>query len=179
MMVSKNTNNVINFLIVKGGLAPSGTPISIRVDNAVSRAKNGFKPYILVSESKFALNLIDRDMKSIGNDIDTYPSSFPFTTTWISSVDGVNPTATTDFPVTCNSKSEYQTTIVRETKSQLKQEGERFLAERGDGKLSVTLEFQPGKGWNIGDIINSTIAEIGKVNNPMRVSERELTVTSE
>ena len=168
----KDTKDVYNFVIMKGGTTPGGTAISTRVVNNVSMAKHGFKPYIIVSNAGYAKTLISGDL---GVDAtSSYPSSYPFTTTWVSSITSADaPSCTKDSTITINSNGEYNTAIKREAKFLLEEEATRFLDVRGKGKLMCEITFQAGKGWAIGDVINVTIPSIGKLNNPMRVSEAQ------
>ena len=88
-------------------------------------------------------------------------------------------------PVTVSSDAEYDTAIIRQCKYRLEQEGNRFLEERGDGKIQVQVVFQNGKAtstggrWNIGEVVSVTVPIINKTNNPMRVDEAEYTETTE
>jgi len=178
LKTKKDIKDVYNFVIMKGGSTPGGTAISTRVVNNISLAKHGFRPYIIVSNAGYAKTNISLDL---GEDSQSsFPSSYPFTTKWVSSLTSTDsPACTKNSPVVVNSNGEYNEAIRREAKFLLEAEAKRFLDVRGKGKLMVEIVFPAGKGWSIGDVINVTVPSIGKVNNPMRVSESQYTTSTD
>jgi len=170
---NKDMKGVVNFLIIKANLSPKGNPISTRIDDAVSRAKHGFKPKIITFDAKEGDNLVGTD--------GGIPDTFPFTTKWkCTKVERPSEPYMTDGAyVTCANLTEYDTAIIEQTKYLMKRTGQSYLSEHRNGKLSVELEFAPGKNWNIGDVISVTIPEIGKDNNAMRIRDAEYSQTSE
>lgn len=184
----KDTSEVINFIIIKGDTSPSGKVIQTRVDDAVSRVKNGFKPKIITSKAQYARELIELDRSANPSDFDegdTNPNTYPFTTFWKASVARPsNPTMVVGSQVTVSDKKEYNRAVQSQVVFELKKEANRFLNERGSGKVQVEITFQPGKTpngqqWSIGNVISVTIPELGKSNDPMRVEEADYTETSE
>jgi len=174
----KDTKDVYNFVIMKGGYSPGGQPIGTRVVNNISLAKHGFKPKIIISQHKYAENNMSLDLGGDANS--RYPSSYPFTTKWVSSVTSTTaPACTIGSTISIGSDDEYDVAIVREAKYQLEVEANSFLDERGKGKLMTEIVFDAGKGWSIGDVINITMASIGKENNPMRVSDAQYNTDSD
>lgn len=170
LKTKKDTKDVYNFVIMKGGYTPANKSISTRVVNNASLAKHGFKPYIIVSKTNYAENLISLDLGAEANS--RYPTGYPFTTKWVSSVTSTDaPACTRGNTISISSDAEYNTAIRRESKFLLADEANRFLDERGQGKLMLDLVFEAGKGWSVGDVINVTIPSIGKTNNPMRVEQ--------
>jgi len=168
----KDTNDVYNFIIMKGGSTPAGIAISTRVVNNISMAKHGFKPKIIVSTAGYAKTNISKDLGVDSSD--TYPSSYPFTTKWVSSITSADaPVATKDSAITVTTPAQYNEAIKREVKFLLEDEAKRFLDIRGKGKLMCEIGFEVGKNWAVGDVISVTIPSIGKSNNPMRVSEAQ------
>ena len=63
---SINTEDIKNFIVVKCGLDLDGNPVSTRYDDFVSRAKNGFRYYMLV-DLNITKNLIASD-STLAND---------------------------------------------------------------------------------------------------------------
>lgn len=182
MNISKDTKDVINFVICKSSdFTPKGRVLTVRVDDGVSRAKHGFKPYIMVSKASYATNLYALD----GVDNRT-PTSFPFDTAWVASVTRAsNPTMTPGSPVTIASLNEYETAITEEVKFSMKKDAKAFKDLRKNGKLQVEVVFPNGKAtgakipWALGGVVNVTIPQIDKTAKPMRVHERELRTDEE
>ena len=188
MKSKKDTKEVVNFVIVKGDTSPSGKIIQTRVDNAVSRVKNGFKPYILTSVANYGKELVETDRAAYPTSFDegdTNPNTYNFTTAWKSSVNRASsPTMTSGSVVTVSSAKEYNIAVTEQAKYLLKLEANRYLEERGDGKVQLEVRFKPGGTpngsiWRIGNVINVTIPELGKTNDPMRVESAEYSSTSE
>jgi hypothetical protein len=170
LKTKKDIKDVYNFVIMKGGYTPANQPISTRVVNNVSLAKHGFKPYIIVSKTNYAENLMSLDLGAEATS--RYPTGYPFDTKWVSSLTSTDsPTATKGSVITVTSDAEYNSAVRREAKYLLQDEANRFLDERGQGKLMLDITFDAGKGWSVGDVIDVTIPAIGKTSNPMRVQE--------
>jgi len=163
LKTKNDTKGVVNFIIAKGGLDPAGNTITVRRDNAISRAKHGFKYKLLVSEKNQAKNLYEEDFPPNSNTSYT-SASYPFTAAWGESV---------------TSTSDYIDKFRIEIKQRLKDEADAYILEHKYGKLMTEISFSPGKGWSIGDVISTTIPSIDKVSNPMRVKESEYTNTGE
>ncbi len=182
MKISKDTKDVINFIIAKSGnTSPKGDIIAVRVDDAVSRAKHGFKPYFMVTQGSNADILYNAD--GVEN---KEPSGYPFTTSWVSSINRPSsPTMVEGSTVTVASLTEYNTAITLEVKARMKKDAQALLAERSLGKLTVEVVFPSGKAtstktpWGLGDVVSVTIPQINKTNNNMRVQERELRTEEE
>ena len=171
LKTKKDIKGVVNFVIAKGGLSPAMKPITIKYDNAVSRAKHGFKYKLLISEHNTANNLMLQDGLLGQGSTTRYPTSYSYVTKW-SRID-------TGATITVANDAEYDDAIRDEVKRRLKREAKEYVTARKDGKLMIELSFINGKGWTIGDNINTTIADIGFANKPMRVKEVELTNSGE
>lgn len=182
LSIKKDLKGVVNFVIIKGKNSPGGKIISTRVDDPISRSKNGFKPKIIISQANKVSDLLQIDGIN-QNSYNGYPSDFssPFTTVWTCHVNRPsNPTMDSGSTVTCNSDNEYDTAIVEEMKGYwLKQEGIAYINEYKNGKKMIDIEFIPGKSWGLGDVINCTIPQADKNNNPMRVSEVQYSTTGD
>lgn len=184
----KDTKGIVNFVIMKGDLSPSGKVIQTRVDNAVSRVKNGYRPYIITSSANYSRELVELDRSSnptTFDEGDSVPNSFPFTTSWKSRIARASsPTMVVNSPVTVSNSKQYNVAITLQATYELQQEADRFLQARGDGKLQVEILFQPGSTpsselWRIGDIISVTIPELGFANTLLRVQTAEYATTSD
>lgn len=172
LSIKKDISGVVNFVIAKGQLSPGGRIISVKVDDPASRAKNGFKPKVIVSEANKVNELLQRDGVNT-NSNNRFPSDFssPFVTTWVSSITGST--------ITCNSEDEYDDAIVSEVKFHLKAEARAYIDERKDGKKMIDITFNPNKDWGMGDVINVTIPRAEKSNNPMRIASVQYSTTSD
>lgn len=188
MRSKKDTKDITNFVIIKGDTSPSGKVIQTRVDNAASRVKNGFKPRIITSVANYGKELVETDRAAFPGSFDegdTNPNTYNFTTAWTAKVARAsNPSMVVGSTVTVSSDKEYNIAIETQAKYELKLEAERFLDVRGEGKIQLEITFKPGETpsgsiWRIGDIINVTVAEIGKTNDPMRVESAEYSNTTE
>ena len=179
LKTKKDLKGVVNFAIVKGGLTPGGKSVSVRVDNAASRVKHGFKPKIIVSKAKYIRALINEDQLKHGGTDSDYPQAYPFTTSWTCNVTSYNsPASTEGSTVEVSSDTEYNTILEREAKFQLKQEGQQYLDFRKNGKLQVTIELEPDTLWALGGVIECTISSLNFTNKPMRVESREFSNNS-
>ena len=114
------------------------------------------------------------------------PASYPFTTTWKSSVNRAsNPTMYEGVSVTVSSLIEYNTAITLEVKARMTNDAKALLAERRFGKLKIAITFPSGKAtsakipWGLGDVVSVTLPQVDKENNNMRVEERELRTDEE
>jgi len=188
MKSKKDTKGIVNFVIIKGDTSPSGKVIQTRVDDAPSRVKNGFKPYILTSVANYAKELVETDRAAYPTSFDegdTNPNTYNFTTAWKSSINRASsPTMTAGSTVTVSSNKEYNIAVTEQAKFELVKEAERYLEERGNGKVQLEVQFQPGgtpngELWRIGDVVNVTVPELDKANNPMRVESAEYSTTTE
>jgi hypothetical protein len=176
--------NVINFVVMKGGTLPSGGTVTAYVDNAASRVRDGFKPRVIISNVNTAQNLVNQDLGESATSRYPLSDSFPFETTWISSLTSSDaPACTVNSIVTIPSSSSYEdekewynNAIQREIKYQLKSEGRAIVTNKGVRKTQITVEFEPGKNWGLGDIVRCTIPERG-LSVDLRVNSVEITDT--
>lgn len=167
--IKKDLKDVVNFVIVKGGRTPGGRILSNRASDPVSTGRNGFR-YKLITSTKARDETVGLDMKKHGNTVSEFPGSYPFTTAWKSSSTG-------NF-VTVANDTEYEEAVFAECKIRLKNIGNEYIDLRKDGKLQVVIEFEPDVKYDLGGMISVTIPKIGKSNYPMRVEERQFTLTS-
>lgn len=183
--ISKDISGVVNFVMVRSQTTPAGWLTTKRVDDAVSRSKNGFKYKLITSDA--VKQLLEED-GVIENDDDGYPSDFstPYTTAWISSVAvTANPTKgipamTLNNPVTCSSKKEYNYALWYEAKARMATEGLSLIAERKNGKLLLKVTFYPSNDvYALGSVKAVTLDDIGFNGKPMRVIKRQISTTTD
>jgi hypothetical protein len=188
MSIKKDTSGIINFVICKGGLSPRGNPITVRVDDPISRVKNGFKYYLLIDENNTSKNLYGQDqLAGAGGSWDKAlpisSANYPTTTGWNATInvtaDGDVPAMTAGSPVVCASFKQYDNAVRQEVRAMLQDAGQNLINTYKNGKLSIDLTFAPGKGWSLGQVINVTIPGIGFVSKPLRVKSVEITDDNE
>lgn len=182
----KDIKGIINFVIIKGGLDPEGKPIQIPVRDQASVNKHGSKYKFIVSETNQAQSINNADViKSNNGDTNVtsrYPASYPFTTTWTSSitktVEGVNMTKGSQ--VTVNSDKEYVGVVREHIINLLEEEGRAYIDMTKYGKLKVDLTFTPNQVvWGLGDNIDCTIPSISSTAKVMRVVEIQRTTNED
>lgn len=156
--INKDLKDVKNWVIVKGGIDPKGAAIQTRVQDMSSIAKNGIKPYILVTIAKNAETLLKADLTA-QNVTQASDLTFPYTPPWNSGVSVAN----------FNAYVEAMRTYVI---AQAKLEGQAFLESRKNGKLKVDISWSPGDvSWGLGDVIAATIPSLGSGAKNLRVQE--------
>jgi len=165
MKFTKDTKDVINFLIVQGGLDPRGRPLQVPVIDQSSVSKNGMKFYYLVDDTNKSKSLNSEDMAQIGgtSSSGTLPSkilgsTYSFTPRWSS--------------VPCTSDDDYVTKFQTYMKAELKKIGQSYIENLKNGKLKVDIEFAPGtKTWVLGDVISCVIPQISSSTKNLRIKE--------
>ncbi len=174
----KDTKDVKNFIILKGGTDPSGKQLQVVLRDYSSISKHGMRYYYAVSQTRYAENLNKLD---VGVDaLDRYPTSLPgsFTTNWKASytavVEGVSVVKGNTIDVT--TYLEYKEVLREEALTQLRSEAQQIIDGTKYGKLKVDITVRAGaKTWLIGDRINCTIAKISATPKVLRVREIQYT----
>lgn len=186
LKVGRDTKDVKNYLIVKGGTTPSGRIIQTYVPDYSSIAKNGFKFYIIVDENKYASEKNEQDIaKSYGNQgsPDRYPNlSTSFITTWRyfgKARTLTNGTALiNNSQVTINTgnegqnKVDYNEAIYWAAYESLVQRAKSILETTSKGRIEVEIAKRPWQTeWGLGQVIACTLLEFGSVQKEFRVQE--------
>jgi hypothetical protein len=158
LRITKDLKDVKNWIIVKGGVDPKGAAIQTRVQDMSSIAKNGLKPYILVTIAKNAETLLKADLTA-QNVTAASDLTFPYTPPWNSGS-------------SCANFDEYVEDMRVYVIAQAKKEGQAFIDGRKNGKLKVDLTFSPGDvSWALGDVVACTIPSLSSNVKNMRVTE--------
>lgn len=166
LKTGKDIKEVKNFIILKGGVDPEGRAIRERVTDYTSISKHGMRFYVLSDYVKTAGTLMKQDVDSAGV-THMRDATFPFTTTWISLSTGNYVTAAT--------YEDYLEAFRLNIKTMLLIQGRKFIESRRYGKLKVSLEFQPGKGWGLGELIACSIPAVSDSVSNLRVQSIQLT----
>ena len=203
--IGKDTKDVKNYYILKGGLDPNGKQIQNRYPEWSSVAKHGIRYQFVVDTNNWAKNLVDEDIKATYG-ADVSPDGFPkitsssFTTTWYSKIgiegsgagtpisiitkSGV--TITHNQQVTINTGTElgnrtaYVEVIQEEIRARLYNEGRLRARASANGKLKVDLTFPAGyKNWVLGGNVNTTIRELDNETRILRINEVQYSTTQD
>jgi len=165
LSVSKDVNDVKNYVVVKGGYDPKGRVLQTRCANYPSISKHGFKYYILTSETKTGASVLDLDMTDAGVD-DMADASYPFTPRW-------STTAATSY----NNYSNLFNTYMM---GWLEKLGDSFIDGHKNGKLKVTVVFKPANhSYVAGNAIQCTFSNSIVSDGKMRVNEINRTLDSD
>lgn len=173
LKVSKDINDVKNFIIMKGGRDAKSSPVSFPAADYASIGKHGFKYYVYTSSNIIGDNLIEVDAKSdtINGDsvqdiIDFFDTSGSYTVPWL--IDGVANTYTTF--------KDYNDGLRTYIKQELSREGSSLLEDWAFGTLSVSIDRSPLEGmWYLGNVITCSISTLGDIAKNLRVEEVQYT----
>ena len=163
--VTKDVNDVRNFVIVKGGYDPKGRILQERYADYASISKHGFKYYILTSENKTGASVSEVDKQQFGVD-DMKDASYPLTPYWSSS--------------SFSSFSDYADGFRDYMRSELKSIGKTFVDMRKNGKLKVSISINPSKNtYTLGSVVYCTFADSATPDGKMRVIDVNYTSTND
>lgn len=182
--VSKDTKDIINSVIIKGGISPRGKSVSKKVDNYSSQSKHGQRTKYVVEDRNFIGFVNEQDILNLGGDPSdgTLPSSiagfsYPSTNfTWLRYTEFTSITSDKDYD---NKLRDY----VQE--SFLAKTGNEIIRFNANGKLNITIGFQAGRVfWGLGDVISVTAPNISgeegvTVTKNLRVKEIRYVDSSE
>jgi len=177
----RDTKDVKNFIILKGGLDPSNKPIQVVYRDYASINKHGVKYYFAVSKTIDAQNLNQLDVGEVAAS-DKYPSSYPFTTVWYASytktVSGISVVSGSQIEV--NSDTEYREVLREEIKTQLILQAEEIINGTRFGKLKVDITTTAGaKSWQLSERVSATIPKIQTTPKLLRVVEIQKTTETD
>lgn len=162
--IGKDTSGVKNFIIVKGGYDAKDKPIQTRYVNYASVAKNGYKYYFLIDDTRLAENTEERDASSLGvsrmRDY-TWGSFKPLWST-----------------VTYNNLNTYNDALRVHIKEQLKEVGKRYAELYEFGTLKININIKPlERTWKLGNTISCNIPQLSDV--PINLLVEEIQYTNE
>lgn len=146
-----NTDDVKNFIIVKAGLDAYNKPITTRYDDPASRAKFGFKYYMLI-DTKISGDLLSAEGLASSS---KFPDSYPHTTSW---------------GVSTNSDDSFNTALRTQAKIIGVNKGEAFATAHNKGFKKVTVSKKPTLNHGVGDRIKITSPSYGLTEEAMRIT---------
>lgn len=169
-----DAEGIRNFIIVRGGVDPEGKSIQDRYVDYVSASRHGFRYHIIPSIANNAQTLHTQDCQAAGVE-HMRDASYPFTTTWVSSVNNSTPPMTRDSPVIAANRNDYFDAMRIHVRGLCRQIGRDYAESRLFGKLSVEIERPFVPVWRIGDNVLLTTPELRDdgviVAKTMRVEE--------
>lgn len=157
LQVIKDTKDVRNWLIIRCGIDPKGKAIQTYRYDLASINKHGRRSYILNNIANNAETLFAQDLAS-RNDTQASEMAFPFTPAWSGGTSYAN-------------FDDYVVALRQYAKDQGELAGDKFLEARAKGKLSLEIEFEPGKAWVLGDVVACTVPSLSSSAKNMRVVE--------
>lgn len=164
MKTGVDKEGVINYVIVKGGIDPAGSPVEMPYWDSVSVARHGQRFKLIPSIAKTAQTYNDADMKSLGIEDSRFPreEDYSFTTTWKSLAKDPP-----DF-VTVANDTEYVRAIQDHMKVVMSKEAERVVKNHLWGKFELQVGFKPGqKNWVIGTVVECTVPGLFEPDVPV------------
>lgn len=191
--IGYDTSKVINYIIGKGGITPSGQPTTVYEPNYPSIAKHGMKFYYWISDTVTVQSLVKDDLDKDGADnAAVYPPSLgsSFTTKWVylgddsSDLDNgtvvtYGSTITFDTATTgseANSQADYNQALKLHIQAELKRHARQMLNVRSLGQQQVDIEVQAGQlSWGLGDQISVILSQLGSSPVTLRVQEIQYT----
>jgi len=193
----KDTKDIKNFLIVKGGTDMEGVPVQTAYRAMDSIAKHGMKFYFLVSRNNWIGNSMQEDMlKSYGDEYNNVDEKYPreivaggtFVTSWTSKITtAVNyflgvvnivkgQYITINEGSTSANKRAYRAVLRENAKAVLSEEGKTYSEYTKFGTLALDIEVSAGKlGWGLGDVIRVYVPRMDSDKKIMRVNEIQYT----
>lgn len=171
LKLGKDTKEVKNYIIAKGGVDPEGKAIQARRQDYSSISKHGMKFYMLTDTAKLGGTLHTSDCQTAAVQ-HMRDAVYPFTTTaWKSLVTGTY--------ITFADYDEYVEALRAHVLEVLKREADKMLEATSKGRLKVDLDFAPGvKEWGLGDLLSVTIASLGTAKK-LRVRGIQYSTTSD
>jgi len=164
-------NDVINYVLMQGGVDPKGSPINTEYVDEASKAKYGTKYYYDDSDASFAANLNVKDIFNEGysSDEGTLPFSYPFTPVWSS-------TAVT-------SDTDYTNKLRVYVENYLYNKGKDIVELKKFGRFKLNYTFPAGtKLWGLGDVISVIYYDANLDDNTtkqLRVEDIQYTTTTD
>lgn len=151
--IRRDDSKVKNYVIVKAGNSPKGSPISTYADDVVSRAKYGFKYYMLVDVG-ITDRIISKELGAYRNGQE--PLAYPITTS-----DGTVITDLDDWDDYVKAKA-----LIEAGKA-----GDTYILNHQSGLLEITIVTPPTSEYSVGDYVQVTSPSYGLTNYPMRIKE--------
>jgi len=153
-----NADDVKNFVVVKCGFDAYNKPITTRYDDPVSRAKFGFKYYMLV-DGKISGDLISAEISanpSLFDDNSKVPNAYNYTTQW---------------GAVCTNANDFNDKLRVEAKRVGVAKAEEFVAIRDKGYITINTTEVPNLDFAVGDKMQLTSVSYGLTEYDFRVNE--------
>lgn len=181
LSIGKNTNDVKNYAIIKGGYDPYFRPITGRYADYASASKHGIRFQYITNGINYIGDIVESDIstletvygvKATGKLPSTVAGfSYPYTFSWMS----YNPTV-----VSATSDSDYVDKLrVYTRKVILTDVGKLAIDAQKNGKLELKITVKAGnKSWRLGSVVNVTVPNTSlgtSVTSPKNLRIQEIT----
>ena len=172
LKISKDLNDVRNFIIMRGGYDFKNAPISYPAADYSSISKHGFK-YLIYSDSvAYSAQVQENDRSKAGvdsnEDLKTLVNGSGFYPTW-------------DASTNYTSWDTFNTAFRAYIQNYLKTEGSTILTVQANGKLSIDITFSPLAGFNypLGAVIDCYLNTFDYDAKPLRIQSIQYTNTTD
>ena len=151
--IGKDTEGIVNFVIVKGGSDPKGSPITARAQDYESTSRHGLKFKHHISDAGYARTTNAADMVTIGGDPENGPlpsdqPEFSYPTSAFKWLSAIGETEVTD-------DDDYVKKFRAYIRERLRADARDMIENRRFGKLVVEISVTAGsKNWGLGDLVN-------------------------
>lgn len=159
------SDDIYNFIIIKCGFDPRGNPITTHYVDEISKAKYGYKPYVLTDQD-IASQLIQEELRVNDAEFTTstlFPSSYPYTISGWNDENGD--------PISVSTDAEWVAAIRAEAKVRGRNLGENFTSTHNQGFRNATIKLKPTLAYELADNISLTAPSYGLTQQIMRVTE--------
>lgn len=161
--IGVDASKIYNFIVVKCGNDPRGSPMSSRYDDPVSRTQYGFRYYMLI-RTDIGTNLLDYERTQGGIPVDkTFPTAYPYT------IRGWKDSLGADIVV--NSDKEFVEEFRIHAKDVGALAGKNYATMYSSKLHQLTVVLPPTNAYSIGSMIMCNFPSYGLNNILMRVTE--------
>jgi hypothetical protein len=158
LKTGKDTTGIKNFIIIKGGYDAKDKPIQTRYTNYTSIAKNGYKFYFLVDDTRLSENLEEFDASRLGVSRMKDYSWGTYKPPWSD--------------ITYNNFNDYNDALRVYVKEKLKEKGKIFASMYEFGEMTVDIELKAKeRQWVLCNTISFILPELSNTPINLRVTE--------
>lgn len=174
--------DTVNALIINCGRDANGAGMHTYTYDVESYGKVGGRWKYIAFED-IGNNLLQNEKTfnpSSFTDDSNFPTSFPYTTYFISSDTYTgSPAVTEGNPVICANASEFNTAIRREAKFLGRQRGDNIIKKQGRSRFKAQIEMDFGTiDYSIGQVVDLIVPSYGWTSdNPRKLRVQEITHT--
>lgn len=155
-------DDIFNYVVVKCGFDPNGNPITSRYVDEISKAKHGFKPYIITDANIAGVLLEAEKDNPLFNDETQKPGTYPYTVSWKTEAGNA---------ITVSNDSGYVAAFRAKAKLEGSNRGKSFATSHIEGFKTARITFKPTLKYSVGGKYLLTVPSYGLSEFPMRIKE--------